>query len=324
MSPIYRHPPAANRGKKRHRPKSGPLWLCLALLIPALCAVPANAGENPTYHLVILHSNDFHGADPMLLARRAGLIKRIRSQERHVLVLEAGDVWTRGHYAGVFYGEMEFAAMNLMGYDAMTLGNNEFKATADETAQAYLAARLKQAAFPILCANVTLAGDARPLPGTQPYLIKQVDGMKVGIMGLSSPKIGGYRQARGFAVEDPLVCAAALAPKLAGEADIAIALTHIGLGEDMALAKKLPVLTAIIGGDSHTLLTEPVLVKGVPIVQAGSGGSYLGRLDLDLVRRGQHWRLQNAGGRLIRLDRTQPSDAEVRKAVQGYLARAAA
>jgi 2',3'-cyclic-nucleotide 2'-phosphodiesterase (5'-nucleotidase family) len=294
--------------------------LVLAAVILAV-AVSPRAAEPAPFHLTILHANDFHGEDPAALARRATLIKRERAGAENVLLLDAGDVWTRGPYAKVFFGEMEFAAMNAMGYDAMTLGNNEFKATDDIAAQKYLGARIAQASFTMLCANVTLEAGGY-LPGVRPYTVKTIGGARVGIMGLSAARIRKYQQTKGYIVADPLVAARTVFPELAARSDLVVALTHIGFGEDLRLARSVPGLAAIVGGDTHTVLAQPVEEDGVPIVQAGSKGRYLGRLDLEFTWREGRWVLSHYEGRLLRVDKTVPEDPEVKAIVEGFLAKA--
>lgn len=296
--------------------------ILLILLAVILASFPVSGADQATFALTILHTNDFHGADPFTLVYRAALIKKIRAEEKNVLLLDAGDVWTRGPYGKVFHGELEIAAMNAMGYDAMTLGNNEFKTVDDGLqARAFLRARVHQAAFPCLSANVTLP-DGAYLPGVKPYAIKEFDGIRLGILGLTSKKVSWYTQAQGFTVADPVAVAAALLPAAAGEADLVVALTHIGLRSDKRLARKSMGLAAIVGGDSHSTLRKPLMVGGVPIVQAGSGGRYLGRLDLIFALREGRWQLQSARGRLLKIDDNLDEDPQIKAIVDEFLANA--
>jgi 2',3'-cyclic-nucleotide 2'-phosphodiesterase (5'-nucleotidase family) len=304
-------------------PKNKSKWqlLIVTWIICLLTPVIYGAESPKTFHLVILHSNDFHGAEPSLLARQATLIRQIRAREPHVLALNAGDVFTRGRYQYDFYGEMEFAAMQAMRIDGLTLGNNEFKAVSTVKAQEYLDARLHQVNFPILCANVRREQNGAYLPKTQPYLLKNCSGVKVGIIGVTTEKIRNYPQAQGLVVDDPLQTAEQLFPVVAAKADIVLALTHIGVKMDRKLAKLLPGLAAIIGGDSHTVLGEPLTVKGVPIVQAGSKGKFLGRLDLYFELQSRFWRLTRYEGKLIRVTSRVPEDEEVKRVIRTFLAR---
>lgn len=277
--------------------------------------------QNPTVTITILHSNDFHGDNLELLAKRAAVIKKIRAATPDpVLLLDAGDVFTRGPYARRFYGELEFAVMNALHYDALTLGNNEFKATGDSSALKVLQSRIKQAAFPILCANVLDRQSGTLLPGVQPYIVKNVAGIRCGIIGVTARRAGFYRQLRGWKVLDPCATAQRIARELAGQVEIIIALTHIGVSKDRKLAASLKVPAVIVGGDSHTILMEPLWVSGHPIVQAGDYGNFLGKLEITLEKTDQGWRLKNAQGELLRLNdpRIEP-DPEVMQIIKKYL-----
>ena len=274
-----------------------------------------------TFEITILHSNDFHGANMELLAKRATIINKIRMESANpVLVLDAGDIFTRGPYQKRFYGALEFAIMNEMKYDVITLGNNEFKATGNITAQKILLDRIHQANFPVLCANITDRQSGAYLPGVFPYIIKEFGEIKVAIFGVTTTKVAFYRQAKGWKVTNPILAAENIYNELAGKADIVLALTHIGLGQDISLARKLPKIGAIIGGDSHIVLLKPEMVGNVPVVQAGEYGKYLGRLDLTFEKTESGWKLRDIQGGLINL--TDPDiipDHAVMKIFEDFL-----
>jgi 2',3'-cyclic-nucleotide 2'-phosphodiesterase (5'-nucleotidase family) len=294
---------------------------CLIVLLGVLLLATAafGAGTPQTFHLTILHSNDMHGHELKDLARQATLIKEIRAKEANVLVLNAGDVYNRGKYHLKFYGELEFAVLNALGTDALTLGNGEFKAKKDLTAQKYLYARINQAQFPVLCANVLKAKDRSNLSRVKPYAVFNLKGIKVGILGVSTNEISGYRQAKGFIVLDQIATAKKLYPQVAAVSDVVLALTHIGYKWDRALAGALPGLAAIVGGHSHTVLREPKVVGNVPIVQAGGYNKYLGRLDLYFKKDGRRWTLRRFRGQLLKLGKSIKKDPEIIAIIDRYL-----
>jgi 5'-nucleotidase/UDP-sugar diphosphatase len=293
--------------------------LLILLVILALGLTVYGAVKPQSYHLTILHTNDIHGHELMNLARQATLIKEIRAKEANVLVLNAGDVFADGKYQFKFYGELEFALLNALGTDALTLGNNEFKATNDLTAQKYLYARIDQAKFPVLCANVLLAKDGSYLHNVKPYIILNVKGVKIGIFGVSTNEIGRYEQAEGFTVLDQIATAQKIYSEVAVQADIVLALTHIGYKQDRFLAKAVPGVAAIVGGHSHTLLMQPKLVGGVPIVQAGKYDKYMGRLDLYFENTGRGWTLKCFKGQMIKLDKSIKKDPKIKAIIDRYL-----
>jgi 2',3'-cyclic-nucleotide 2'-phosphodiesterase (5'-nucleotidase family) len=289
-----------------------------------LSVCPSQSGDAPkTFNLTIFHSNDFHGYEPANLSRQAWIVNQERKGNPNVLFLNAGDVFTRGIYQQVFYGELEFAELNAMEIDAFTLGNNEFKAANDRDAsQRYLFALLQQANFPILCANIHQTKDGSYLPGVKPFIVKNLNGIRIGILGVSANRVQGYVQAKGFTVDDQVAAAQNIFPKAMENADMIIALTHIGFDVDQKLAETLPGLTAIVGGDSHTVLKEPFMKNGIPIVQAGGeSAQYLGRLDLTFEWVNDAWKMTRCQGKLIPLDDTIPQDPKVKAILDSYLAR---
>lgn len=285
---------------------------------PGTPVPPAQAGE---LALTIFYNNDFHGYEPGNLARQAWLVKQARAQGLNVLFLNAGDVFTRGQWHSTFFGELEFSQLNAMGLDAFTLGNNEFKATErDDTSQARLLELIKLANFPVLCANVRYKADSRLLPGCAEYTIKTIQGVRIGILGVTANRVATYGQAYGLKVDDQLQTAKAVFARMDPETDLELALTHIGFDQDLLLAASLPGLELIVGGDSHTLLPQPVPIKGIPIVQAGGeANQYLGRLDCTFVRENGAWKLARYQGSLIPLDETVPQDPVCRQILDSFL-----
>lgn len=297
-------------------------WACVAFFLfglgwPTAWAAP----ERVT--ITVLHTNDFHGYDPSTLPRRATLIRQFRAGAGdRLLVLDAGDVFTRGFYGTTFYGRLEVEAMNRMGYDAMTLGNNEFKAAwFARASQRVLADRVAQAGFDVLCANITRNGD--PLPGVKPFTIKNVGGLRLGIVGVTAERVDRYARAAGLKVEPPLAAASRVIRALhdSGQVDAVLVLSHIAVDEDRRLAREVAGVAAIVGGDSHTVLARPIVENGVPIVQAGGerNGMYLGRLDLEFVHGPSGYRLEAWHGELIKLDRTVPPDPAIQEWLDGFL-----
>lgn len=273
--------------------------------------------------LVILHTNDIHahlfpfedpkGAIVGGAAARAALIARLRTQHARTLLLDAGDVFQGTPVYNFFRGVPDYRSMSLMRYDAGAFGNHEL----DDGPRSWLKARVK-AAFPILSANVFVAADsawASPLEKAPPwararakwiggvnvpdrtalrylatpYVIQDVGGVKVAIFGLTTKdivRIVSRDRNSGVAVSDPIGVASALVPELRKKADLVVALTHIGVDEDRALASRVPGIDMIVGGHSHTYLWAPLFIRnrntngygGTAIVQSGRWGDRVGRL----------------------------------------------
>jgi len=256
------------------------LILCCLLLVIFLAA-PAGAREAS---LRLLYVNDFHGfAEPYKplgatelqggAAYLAGAADRLRTG-RPTLLLAAGDMIQGNNWANLFQGKSSLELMNAMRFDAMVVGNHEF-----DYGREVLQQRLTQARFPVLGANV------RGLPRLKPYVIKDLQGVRVAIIGVvtaDTPTSTHPRNVAGLEFSPPDAAVARCLKELRGQADLVVVLSHIGYSEDRILAQKVPGIDVIIGGHSHTKLAAPVVVNHTIIGQAWEHAKALGVLDLDL------------------------------------------
>ncbi|MEK4564015.1 5'-nucleotidase C-terminal domain-containing protein [Alkalihalobacillus sp. FSL R5-0424] len=223
-----------------------------------LLAFTAEAKAEETT-IQILHTNDVHGRafegefDGMGYAKLAALIDETRSE--HALLLDAGDTFHGTTFASLEEGETIAQALNLLGYDALVPGNHDFN---------YGLERLQELEgtldFPILGAN--LLNDAQET-FFDPYLIKEVNGIKVGIFGLSTPETE-YKthpnNVRDVTFEDPSITANRMVEQLEEEGvDVIIALAHLGIDKSSEItsekvAEDVPGIDVIIDGHSHSEL----------------------------------------------------------------------
>jgi 5'-nucleotidase/UDP-sugar diphosphatase len=253
--------------------------LCLLLVLSL--AVPAGAR---VVTLRLLYVNDFHGfAEPYqplgsqeLLggaAYLAGAVDRLRAGQP-TLLLAAGDMIQGNNWANLFKGKSSIELMNAMQFDAMVVGNHEF-----DYGQKVLRERLREARFPVLGANV------KGLPGLKPYIIKEIQGVRVAIIGVvtaDTPTSTHPRNVAGLKFAPPAAAVARCLKGLKGKADLVVVLSHIGYAADRALAAQVPGIDVIIGGHSHTRLETPAVVNHTIIGQAWEHAKALGVLDLDL------------------------------------------
>ncbi len=251
--------------------------------------------------LTILHTNDWHGSMPKTLAGQTTYVNSVRAETPNVILLNGGDVFSRGPYHYRFYGALEFAVMNEQRTDALVLGNNEFKATGDASALKHLKSRLKESRFSVLAANVTGMDDGKYLAGTVPFTVIERGGLRIAIIGVTDGKPGSTLDGTTLRFSDPEKRVLAVYREAAPLSDIVIVLSHCGLEADKRIARSIPNLAAIVGAHSHTRLKEPCVVDGVPIVQAGSSGNSVGRLDLRLERGKDGWRVASFRGTLARV-----------------------
>ncbi len=226
----------------------------------------------------------------------------------NVLVLDAGDAWGDSLVAAETKGAAVVELMNLLGYDGMTIGNHEPDFGPEE-----LRARINQAEFPVIAANLSTA-DGSPL--TPPHFLRKLNGVTVGVFGVAypkTPKTTVAKNVRGLTFGDPVEAARReVAALRENGAACIVALTHLGLSADLSLAEQVPGIDLILGGHSHNRTAAPRLVGQTTIMQAGAHGSDVGRVDLRFQSgRGIHFM-----GRLVAVDQdVVASDPAVAKRI---------
>ncbi len=281
-----------------------------ALSAGAMLAGPSlleAAEELAPVRLTILHTNDVHSRlepFPMDGSRnqglggvvaRTGLIKKIRQQEEHTLLLDAGDIFQGTPYFNFYHGEPEIKAMSAMDYDACTIGNHDFDAGLEN-----LATQLaRHASFPMLVCNYDFSGT--PMENkTIPYKVIKKGKLKIGILGVGIEMKGLVPDnlTAGTKYLDPVQKANETAYELkkSQKCDMIICLSHLGYPykgyeriNDVTVAAESEYIDLIIGGHTHTFMDEPDVVKNkngndVVINQAGWAGLVLGRLDFEFSK----------------------------------------
>ena len=255
--------------------------------------------------ITILHTNDTHSQiEPFApdhhrfpgmggFARRASLVKKIRQEEKNVLLFDAGDIYQGTPYFNFFKGELEIKLMSEMGYTAATIGNHEF----DNGLEGILR-NLPHANFPFISSNYDFS-DTILNGKIAPYKVFEVENIKVGVFGLGIELKGlvaksSYGNTRYI---DPVKKAAELSYFLKKDmkCDVVVCLSHLGYNYkddkigDVAIAKQSKNIDVIIGGHTHTTLQNAVVFsnsdkKEIIIGQVGYAGVHLGRIDLYLKK----------------------------------------
>jgi len=262
--------------------------------------------EEKAYKLTVLHTNDVHSRiDPFPMdggvnqglggvAARAEIIEKIRSEQDHVLLLDAGDIFQGTPYFNFYKGEPEIKAMSSMKYDATTIGNHDFDAGLDN-----LATQLtNNATFPMVVANYDFSGTPMEYK-YQPYKLFKKGKIKVGVFGIGI-EMAGLIPANLYGNTkylDPVSKANEMANTLKKDknCDLVICLSHLGNSysdnkvSDKRLAMETENIDLIIGGHTHTFLPNPLVYKNkkgddVLVNQVGWAGINLGRLDFDFTK----------------------------------------
>jgi len=256
--------------------------------------VTPDSVDDPTETIVILHTNDFHGAveaeeiqgsggslEQGGLVNLVSLIDQLRDEHPGpTLVMDAGDAFQGSYVSNSTQGELVMAAMNVAGYDAWTLGNHEF-----DWGQEPLRARIAQADFPALAANICDEATGELWDMVQPYAIIELGRIKAGILGLTypdTPAINRPENVAGLAFLEAEEMVRRYLPELQEQADLVVVLSHLGYDGDLALAKAVDGVDVIVGGHSHTFLESPRNINDTLIVQAGAKGRVVGRLELTM------------------------------------------
>lgn len=302
----------------------------LIFVFLVVVAGAAFAQDDDTFALTILHTNDTHSHhEPNSsgdggAARQATVVGQIRDEGGNVLLLDGGDRFTGTLFHQQYRGQDSVLIMNALAYDAMTLGNHEF-----DDGDQVLADFIDGLDFPVVTANVDFSESEILAGKVQPYVVLDVNGEQVGIIGLVTPdavEISSPGEELVFSSDLVGVTQAAIDELTAMGVNKIILVTHIGLDQDRLVAQGTTGLDIIVGGHTHTLLgnqyvaseaeypVEETNANGEPviIVQAGSYDTYLGRLDVEFDANGV---LTDWGGDTIFLSRYITPDPGVEEII---------
>ncbi len=274
-------------------------------LIILLCLILAPLSAKKHRQLVILHTNDTHSCvmplnpnlDNRNIADRGGFLRRVnmlkeqRKQHPDLLLFDSGDFSQGSGYYTLFKGEVEVGLMNLMHYDAVTIGNHEFDFGLDNMARLF-----RQANFPIVCSNYDCSGTV--LEGlVKPYVVLRRNGVRIGVFALAPPLKGLVFEGncQGVTYLDPAETAQKYIDILRTQekCDLIICLSHLGWKNSEYTDQQFLSLTEgcdlVLGGHTHTYMPELEYApdkngRQVPVDQNGKHGAFVGKLVLDLTK----------------------------------------
>ncbi|HBZ86177.1 MAG TPA: hypothetical protein DEO67_03450, partial [Candidatus Edwardsbacteria bacterium] len=243
----------------------------LKLIFASLTFLIAGTAQAKEWqHLIILHTNDIHGHLPQEEAwwinpnfpppiGNAAAVATIIKEERQraeqngwgFLLVEGGDIF-QGTPLGEFTkGQAVIDFMNLMGYDAMTVGNHDY-----DKGQEVLLDLIAGAGFPVLGANVVDSSSGRTVDYLRPYVILERGGLRIGLFGLLTHYMRGMstpEHVRGLDFAKESATAKQMVDSLkAQDVDLIIGLLHTGFRHDKAIADTVAGIDVIIGSHSHT------------------------------------------------------------------------
>lgn len=293
------------------------------------------------YTLTILHINDWHSriesnnkyestcseeeeGKGECIGGAARLVTAVADRRKahegqNLLLLNGGDNFQGSLFYTTYKGKAEAEFLNLMKFDAMTVGNHEF----DDGEEA-LVPFLEEVTFPVLSANVHPNAQSKVGDKIKPSLVLDVGGQKIGIVGAvttDTPEIAS--PGPNIAIEDDIKTITAEVEKLKAEGvNKIIALTHVGYPRDKEMIAKIPGVDVVVGGHSHSLLSNtddkaegpyPTMIDNpegyqVPVTQAASYSKYLGEFTVTFDDSGV---VKEAKGDPIFLDKSIAPDPTV-------------
>ncbi|HEX8070186.1 MAG TPA: bifunctional UDP-sugar hydrolase/5'-nucleotidase [Pyrinomonadaceae bacterium] len=326
--------------------------LAFVLVAACVCAGGRRAGraaDAPRAWVTLISTTDLHGniypldyytnrPDARGLAKAATVIAQIRKENPRALLLDSGDT-IQGTPLEYVHNKKNNAppdpmmlVMNALGYDAMTVGNHEYN-----FGLAVLNKARAEARFPWLSANTYRAGTQEP--AFQPYLVKEVGGVRVGVLGLTTPGIPNWENRENYAgleFREPVAEAKKWVALLRDKekVDLVVVAMHMGLDADLrtgevtpgqvphenealAVARQVPGVDVILMG--HTHREVPALYfDGALLTQANYWARHVARVDVYLDRdEAGRWRVVAKQARTLAVD-AAAADADVLKLAAPY------
>jgi len=218
-------------------------------------------------------------------------VRDVRESVKEVILLDAGDLLFKKFSAPIPENELRAAtqkaeliinSFSLMGYDAVGIGDDDLSLGKD-----FLVEMSKKSKVPFLSSNVVNEETGKTL--FHPFLLKEVNGLRVGIFSLLSPDLflnPSDPRKKGLVIRPPVETAQTMVKELKSKTDLLILLSHLGYPKDMELAQVLSGIDVIVGGHTGINLSYPPLIKDTIVLQTASKGMYGGSLDLILNNHG--------------------------------------
>ena len=294
----------------------------------ALCAGTASAD----YTLTILHTNDFHARfEPISRfdsgcsdedndagecfggsARLVTAVAEAKARSNNHILVDGGDQFQGTLFYTYYKGAAAAEFMNLMGYDAMTVGNHEF-----DDGPEVLRGFVDTVNFPVLMSNADVSGEELLADAIMPSTVIERGGERIGLIGLTPENTQELASpGPNVTFSDPVAAVQGQVDALTADGvNKIIVLSHSGMNVDMAVAEAVDGIDVIVGGHDNTYLNSndedadgpyPTMVGDTAIVQAYAYGKYLGELNVTFDDDGN---ITEASGGPIIMDAAVAEDA---------------
>jgi 2',3'-cyclic-nucleotide 2'-phosphodiesterase / 3'-nucleotidase len=327
-----------------------PLGLLIALALLAQAWAGSAAAPPARVQITVMATTDLHGnilpvdyytnkPDNRGLAKAATVIREARESNPNLLLIDSGDT-IQGTPLAYYHNKKNNAppdpmmlSMNALQYDAMAVGNHEYNFGLQVLGKAR-----REAKFPWLSANTYKKGTAET--AYDPYVVKEKGGVRIGILGLTTPGIPNWENEQNYAgleFRDPAPEAKRWVSVLREKerVDLVIVAMHMGLEEDLRtgearpgqvpneneairIAREVPGIDVIFMGHTHREVPS-LLINGVLLTQANHWGRHVARADLYMEKTEEgRWRVVAKSARTIPLDDKVQPDAEISRLVEPY------
>jgi 2',3'-cyclic-nucleotide 2'-phosphodiesterase (5'-nucleotidase family) len=323
--------------------------LLIALLLALFVGAQSQQPSTSRVHITILSTTDLHGnilskdyytekPDARGLAKVATIIKKARKENSNLLLLDSGDT-IQGTPLEYYHNKKNneppdpmMLIMSTLQFDAMAVGNHEYNFGLPVLEKAR-----GEAKFPWLSANTYNRGTLKT--HYQPYIVKEIAGVRIGVLGLTTPGIPNWDNAQnyeGLEFREPQREAQKWVPILRRKerVDLVVIAMHMGIEEDLdtgvlnpgqvanenqalAIARTVPGVDVILMGHTHREVPA-LVVNGVLLTQANYWGRHVARVEVYFDKnRAAGWRLAAKSARTIPVDAVEP-DADVVKLAEPY------
>ena len=232
----------------------------------------------------IYHTNDIHSHFenwPRISAYLREESKRLEQENETVFSFDIGDACDRVHpLTEATDGTANILLLNEIGYDAVTIGNNEGIGSSKKQ----LSHLYDEANFPVVISNLFDAKTGYPPEWAKIFhVIQTKSGHKIGLFGLTAPFPTSYKPI-GWDVKNPDEVIGDILEMITPLVDSIILLSHLGIGEDQRIAELYPMISVIIGSHTHHLLPHGKVVRNTLLAAAGKYGQYVGHIELEIER----------------------------------------
>ncbi len=296
--------------------------LAVVLLLSFAAASAAQtATDDCQVRVTLLHVNDVYQFAPVDrgtaggLARLSTLRKQVQSESPNTIFMLAGDTISPSVESNTYKGQQMIDAWNAIGLDYAVFGNHEFDFGPDE-----LRKRMAESKFTWLGTNVIDKKTGKTFGQTPPFIIREFQGVKVGIFGLTLPatKITSRSGPDVDFLDNCETAKQAVAELRKSGAQVIVALTHLSMDEDKALARCVQGIDVIVGGHEHTLLQS--LSERTPIFKMTADAREMSKIDLNI--NGKTGKLESIDWEVIPVNSgvtDDPQFAGVMKKYEGLL-----